>query len=254
MSVDVLDAADANMRATWRAIAGVGPAPSVVEREGAVLVASGLPVSLFNPAFVTAPPADADALVGEIVERYRVARVPFLVYFRDAYGGAMADALTAAGFVEHYRPPLMVLDPIVPAPPPPAGLEIVVVDGTNLDDCRAVLAEGFGMPLDLARAALPPAVLGIEPLTSFLALVDGAPAGTAATFVTGDVAGIYNVATVPGHRGKGVGAAVTWAAVSAGASAGGTRSILQASGAGAPVYERMGFTTPDRYRQFELAS
>jgi GNAT superfamily N-acetyltransferase len=87
-----------------------------------------------------------------------------------------------------------------------------------------------------------------------VALVDGIAAGTAATFVTGDVAGIYNVATVPSQRGKGVGAAVTWAAVEAGARAGATVSILQASEAGAPVYERMGFTTPDRYRQFQPAS
>lgn len=254
MVSDVLLAADANMRAAWRAVTSCCPAPSAVEREGALLLASGMPVSLFNPAFVTAVPDDPDALVQEIVEHYRTLDVPFLVYFRDAYAGGLAAACAAAGFVEHYRPPLMVLDPIVAAPARPAGVEIVEVDASNLDDCRTVLAEGFGMPIELVRPAFPPALLEVEPMTSFLALVDGAAAGTAATFVTGDIAGIYNVATVPAQRGKGVGAAVTWAAVEAGARTGATRSILQASGAGAPVYARMGFATPDRYRQFELAS
>jgi GNAT superfamily N-acetyltransferase len=254
VSVDVLLAADANMRATWRTITSCCPSPSAVEREGVLLLGSGVPVGLFNPALVSAPPSDAAALVAEVVEHYAGLGAPFVLYFRDAYANGLAEAAAAAGLVEHYRPPLMLLDPIVPAPAPPTGLEIVEVDASNLDDCRAVLAEGFGMPLDLVRPAFPPTLLEVEPMTSFLALVDGVAAGTAATFVTDDIAGIYNVATVPAQRGKGVGAAVTWAAVQAGGRAGATRSILQASGAGAPVYERMGFTTPDRYRQFEPGS
>jgi hypothetical protein len=44
---------------------------------------------------------------------------------------------------------------------------------------------------------------------------------------------------------------MTWAAIAAGAAAGAERAILQSSEPGAPLYERMGFVTPSRYRQFE---
>ena len=250
---DVLLAADANMRDTWRTMASSGPSPTIVERDGLLLVASGLPFGLFNPAFVTRAPDDAAALVDGIAAHYRDLGLPFVLYFRDAYSNGFDEAAAAAGLVEHYRPPLMVLDPIVPSPRPPAGVEIVVTDDTTLDDYRRVLAEGFGMPLDFVRAAFGPELLDIEPLTALLAFVDGEPASTSAVFVTGEIAGVYNVATTPAMRGRGVGAAVTWAAVAAGAAAGCTRSILQASAEGAPVYTRMGFDTSDRYRQFEPA-
>ncbi len=252
-SNDVLLAADENMRITWGAVASFGPSPSVVDGDGYVFVSSGLPFGLFNPAFVTAPPADPAALVETVVAHYRELGVPFVLYFRDEYANGLDDAASAAGLVEHYRPPLMVLDPITAAPPLPSGVEIVTVDASTFGEYGRVLGEGFGMPVEFVQAAFAPALLDIEPFTALLALVDGAPASTSAVYVTGEIAGVYNVATTPAMRGRGVGAAVTWAAVAAGAASGATRSVLQASAEGAPVYERMGFTTPDRYRQFEPA-
>ena len=118
----------------------------------------------------------------------------------------------------------------------------------------ACSARASGCRSSSRQQALSPALLDVEQFSAFLVLVDGEPGATAAAFVTGAVGGVYNVATVPTHRGRGLGAAATWAAVDAGAQAGATRSILQASAEGAPVYERMGYTTPDRYRQFEPGS
>ena len=253
---DVLAAADANMRTTWRAVSQAGPSPAMVERDGVLLLSSGLPVGIFNPAFVWHVPDDATALVEEITEHYRALALPYLLYFRDEHDRDhhLYDAATAAGLTEHYRPPLMVMDPIVEAPTLPTGVEIVTVDESNLDDYLRVLAESFGMPVELGRVAFPASLLSVPSMTSFLALVDGEPASTSAASVTGDIGGVYNVATLPSFRGRGVGAATTWAAVAAGASAGAIRSILQASEAGRPVYERMGFATPDRYRQLEPVS
>jgi N-acetylglutamate synthase len=254
VSDDVLAAADRNMRSAWRALSALGPAPGMDERPDAVLFRSGLPIPLFNPAFVTADPADPDELVADVRARSEAAGVPFVLYFRDERAPTLAAACAAAGLVEHYQPPLMVMDPITPSPAEPPGVEIAVVDESNLSAYCAVLGEGFGMPLELVLAAFTPAVLAIEPMLALLALVDGTPAATSAVFVSDGLAGVYNVTTVPSQRGKGVGAAITWAAVDAGASRGATASILQASEAGAPVYARMGFAMPDRYRQFERPS
>jgi GNAT superfamily N-acetyltransferase len=86
----------------------------------------------------------------------------------------------------------------------------------------------------------------------FVAFRDGEPVGTACSFLTGTIGGIYNVATPPAARGRGVGAATTAAAVNHLLVTGARTVVLQASAAGRPVYERLGFATHGRYRRFEV--
>ena len=250
---DVLDQANANMTATWSAVLAAAPASRRVDDGELVLLSSGLRVNLFNPAFLWRRPPDPTAAVARVVEHYGGLDLPFVLYFRDERAPGVADACVAAGLVEHFRPPVMVLDPIPEAPPPPPGVEIVPMDEGNASDHARVLATAFGMPEGIAQGLFGPTLLQVEGFRSFLALVDGEPVATAGSYVAPEVpqvGGVYNVATVPEARGRGIGAAVTWAAVGAGARGGAVRSILQASEQGLPVYERMGFATPLRYRQF----
>ena len=65
--------------------------------------------------------------------------------------------------------------------------------------------------------------------------------------VTGDLVGIYSVATVPDARGGGLGRAVTLAAMRDGATAGARHAILESSSMGLPVYSRLGFVEAGRY-------
>ena len=250
----VLGAADRNMMEAWRAMLTVSPSPGDVHDDDVVLLSSGLPVPLFNPAFVTRPPIDPGALVTRVVDHYTALGAPFVLYFRDEVASGLGDVCAAAGLVEHWRPPLMVLDPIpatIAGLPPDLDVNRVTTD--TLADYSTVLAAGFGMPRDLADVVASPPLLGIDPLTMLIGTVRGEPSGAAAVFVSAGVAGIYNIATVPQGRGRGIGAAMTWAAVRAGRDAGTTRAILQSSEQGAPVYARMGFAAPTRYRQFQPA-
>ena len=64
---------------------------------------------------------------------------------------------------------------------------------------------------------------------------------TSILFTTGDVEGIYWVATLEEQRGRGYGEALTWAAALGGQRAGCRIASLQASQLGRPVYARMGF-------------
>jgi GNAT superfamily N-acetyltransferase len=68
---------------------------------------------------------------------------------------------------------------------------------------------------------------------------------------TGDVAGVYAVGTLERARHHGVGAAATWAAVSAGQAWGCNTIVLQSSEMGLPVYTAMGFRTVTRYAIYE---
>jgi GNAT superfamily N-acetyltransferase len=179
------------------------------------------------------------------------------LYFRDEVAPAVAGPAEAAGLVEHFRPPLMVMDPIPPeaAQPTPDDLTVTTLDESNLDGYGSVLSEGFGMPREIVDQLMGRSLLAIDGFTGFLGTIDGEPVGTSGLFDAHGLAGVYNVATVPAARGKGVGAALTWAAALAGAKqSGATVSVLQASEAGIPVYERMGYRTATRYRQFERAT
>jgi GNAT superfamily N-acetyltransferase len=252
----VLAAADRNMVTAWLGIVSVAPSPGIAEEDGLLLLRSGVPVSLFNPAFVTAAPADPAATVDKIVEHYKAHALPFVLYFRDEVAPNVAGPAEAAGLVEHFRPPLMVLDPIPgeAAQAKPDNLRISTLDESNLDGYGSVLSEGFGMPRDIVEQILGTSLLRVDGLTGFLGTIDGEPVGTSGLFDAHGLAGVYNVATVPAARGKGVGAALTWAAALAGAATGASVSVLQASEAGMPVYERMGYRTATRYRQFERAT
>lgn len=239
------------MTEMWRRfVAAAGG--SVDELEGAVVMHSGIPIAMFNPAFVIGDPPDAPAVIAAVGEHFAERRGPFAVYFRDAVAPRLAEACAAAGLVEHWQPPLMVLDPIPEEDPPtPDGVTIETVEATNYDTYLATLCAGFGMPAELIAPFEGGAMLNIAGFTGLIGRLDGRPVAASAVFVHEDTAGVYNVATVPDHRGKGIGAAVTTAAARAGAAGGAQRSILQASEAGQPVYTRLGYATPTRYRQFE---
>lgn len=70
------------------------------------------------------------------------------------------------------------------------------------------------------------------------------------SFVDGPVAGIYTVATMPEHRGRGYGKALTLAALRGGRARGCRYGILQATEMGRPVYASLGFRVNGEVRLY----
>ncbi len=251
----VLGAADENMVQAWRAMLAVTPIPGDVCDDEVVLLSSGLPVPLFNPAFVSHTSADPQAIVTRIVDYYASMDAPFVVYFRDEVTLGLAEACATAGLVEHWRPALMVLDPIPTGnDDPPSEIDLKPVTTDTLDSYTTVLSEGFGMPRDLTTQVSSSATArprALDPAhRNGWRRTDRRQCGLRVPTVS---QASTTFATVPRARGRGIGATMTWAAVHAGQQVGATRAILQSSEQGEPVYQRMGFTTPTRYRQFQPA-
>jgi ribosomal protein S18 acetylase RimI-like enzyme len=82
---------------------------------------------------------------------------------------------------------------------------------------------------------------------AYVGYADGEPVSTAAVVMGGGAAGVYNVATLPGHQRRGYGEAVMrYALDEARREHGVAQSILQSTPAGLRLYERMGFRTVTR--------
>jgi GNAT superfamily N-acetyltransferase len=79
---------------------------------------------------------------------------------------------------------------------------------------------------------------------AWLAYVNGEPVATAATVIAAGAIGVYNVGTLPGHRGRGIGEAIVRYAIDqAKQKAGTNRTVLQSTSFGYDLYRKMGYKT-----------
>jgi ribosomal protein S18 acetylase RimI-like enzyme len=223
----------------------------VFEGADAVGMCSGLPVPALNHGFLRSQPSDLDRCLAEIVEFFDHRKVPFVLRVREGVAPKAERAMETMGFAYTDTVPGMALFPISDAPAPPAGLTIESVeDEAALDRYRQVAAQGFEMPEELATSLITPALLDVSGFESYLGSIDGEPVATASLYSAGGTAGIYNVSTLPAHRRRGFGEALTWHAVTRGTEQGCSVAILQASAMGEPVYTRMGFRNVAPHKSF----
>ncbi len=228
------------------------PTGEVVDSRDLLIANTGAPLAQFNIAFLKPPLGDADAAVDRAERFFGERGFPFRFGVRDDGRDAVAKRLLDAGYAEQPAVPTFVLPKLDAPPPAPPGLEIVEVErGAEVDAYRGVAERGFGFPPGMGALALSDAVLTHPDTTLLLGRVDGEPVATSLLQMSNGVAGIYFVACEEGHRRKGYGEALTWAAVAAGARQGARVASLQASELGRPVYERMGFERTGDYCWFE---
>ncbi|HEX6878702.1 MAG TPA: hypothetical protein VF165_23795 [Nocardioidaceae bacterium] len=197
--------------------------------------------ALTNPVVLLRPqanPARVTAEVEEVIPR----PVPYMLI-----SPWPTEDLSPAGLVLIGHPPLMARLPAPHEVPVAAGLEVREVnDAEGLAVAERVLVEGYPMP-DLEPFSpgdlLAPRIL--EGTTRvWVGYVDGRPASVAAAHVHADAVLVEYVAALPWARGRGAGAAVTWAATLADES---LPAVLVASDDGRPVYERMGYVAVERW-------
>lgn len=119
-----------------------------------------------------------------------------------------------------------------------------VASAHALHEWNEVFVPGYGLPPAWGAACevFCQAVGYQLPIRNYTGLLDGRPVATATLFLAAGVAGIMNVATLPEARRRGIGAAMTAAALLDGRSLGYRIGVLQSSEQGYPVYRRLGFS------------
>ena len=141
----------------------------------------------------------------------------------------------------------------------PGGVEAFRVDGAErFEQFVDAMMRGFGDDPLAAQAlrALHDAVgSGEEPAWQrFVAIRAGEVVGSSGVQLGGGVAGIYNVATPPEHRGGGIGSAMTVVAMRWARDHGFDTAVLGSTPLAVPLYERLGFRDVCRMGVYELKS
>jgi GNAT superfamily N-acetyltransferase len=157
----------------------------------------------------------------------------------------LGERLGARGF-QGAPEPGMAVDLHALAPPPPvAGLRVDrVTSPADLTDYERVLGSGFGEgPVEAAWVCAMYARIRLDndAWRHHIGRIDDRAVATASVFFAAGVAGLYFVSTAPEMRRRGIGAAVSYAAMADARDAGYRVGVLGSSPMGHAVYERLGF-------------
>jgi hypothetical protein len=197
--------------------------------------------ALLNWAIVTSPPRDWAQTVEGITAAYpdgvsAIVISPF-----------PTPDLTRHGLALVGHPPLMFRPTSTTTSPPSTPLDVrEATTDRQLQDAERVLVEGYPMP---DMAGMPPGdfyrpdvVAG--PTRVFVGYDGETAVATAAAHSAAGLTVVENVAVLATARGKGAGAALTWAATTTWPGQG---AVLIASDDGQPVYERLGYLRVERW-------
>ncbi len=245
---------DANLARFWSALA-TGAGGHVFAQGADRGAVTGLPLSLFNPAIISTGQAqDLAALHRQMDEATKAAGTKSVWWLGiNAQRRAVTDALLDLGYIAAGSLPAMeyTLGNLAPSTLP-AGMSILTL--TDADDRSAAgvgLCRAYGFDDKFADAyskierGLPPE--GLAGTERYVMMHDGTAVSYATLVMTGEIAGIYAVATPQKARGRGYGRVITEYCMHRAQTLGARRIVLQASEMGLPVYERIGFVTVGEY-------
>jgi ribosomal protein S18 acetylase RimI-like enzyme len=238
---------------TW-SLFGRLPGASVVDEAGVLRIVTGAPDPLANAVLRTRIPLgrDSDAAIGAAIEatiaRFDAADLPWTWWSLPSdVPGDIVERVARRGSSAIESAPLMVLaDLDAVTPRSVAGLAVERVRDDAGIEAFLRLAEG-ALELTAVVGGLLRSLAGVTglgddaPIRHYLGRLEGEAVGIATLHLGGRVAGIYNVGTPEAFRGRGIGSALTMAALVDARASGATTAALQSSELGLGVYRRLGF-------------
>jgi N-acetylglutamate synthase len=224
-------------------------------QDGACAMVTGIPAPSLNGVWCEQRSPGA-AAVAALLDEVSRAGVPYSLTLRPGCDEAFIRLAAARGMVPVPEATLMAVDAAgaaAAALPLPAGLAIQRLAPERVSRHAVVAAAGFGIGRDIFLRAVTPCLLRLAPVRCYVGEVAGQPVTTGLSVTLGSCTAIFNIATMPGFRGRGFGTAVTARAVADGLAAGSTWCWLEATVAGVPAYRRVGFQALEPLRSWVSA-
>jgi ribosomal protein S18 acetylase RimI-like enzyme len=219
---------------------------------------TGVPDHFLNVVFRTDIPAvHADKILEDALSHFRASNCSRLSWWVDGPDSDVGRRLAARGLTFAAGATAMAADlgAVPDVVTVPAGIVIAPVDDeATLRGWIRVMRTGFGLP-ETAEPRLFEVFSAVAlqpPFRTYLATLDGEAVATSQLFIGAGVAGVYNVTCLPEARGRGIGAAITHAALREARRQGVSLGILQASDLGYGVYRRLGFEDCGRLNVYLL--
>jgi len=216
---------------------------------GGLAAVTRVPAPPLNGVWVAGADADPQH-IADLLDEVAATGLPHCLQFRPGAVERMTKLALSRSMTREEDIPLMALDDAgqLDAAQAVSGLTIRELSPKEAPAHARLAAAGFELPVEMFLQLTTPALLAAPGVRCYLGEVEGQPVTTGLGFTIGSYVAIFNIATPPGHRRHGYGAAVTARAVADGLGAGASWSWLQASAAGQPVYERLGFRTVETWQ------
>ncbi|OPY30737.1 MAG: Acetyltransferase (GNAT) family protein [Methanocella sp. PtaU1.Bin125] len=194
------------------------------------------------------PVSEADGIIGRITARLDARGADGVWYLSPMSAPELSDILPMHGFsyLKDWKSMAIGLTGPLPAGTAPPGLEIRMAERrADLDAWAGVMLAGFGFDDPGSEAfgrfvAARGTTAGVGQ-RHYLGVLDGRPVATAALVLGRAAAGAYWVSTLPDARGRGAATAMMGHVLREAKAAGYGVVTLNATGAGHPLYSRMGF-------------
>lgn len=228
---------------------------------GVSLIFCGLNYAAFNAALLAEPidsdPRALDRIIEISAKQFDSRNVRWTCWVCDDFLGQSLRREASRIFSRHGLRPLteapgMYAERLAPPRPGLPSLNIQPVNDNRTRGAFAhIMSVAFDIPYSVCLAIYGAEQAWMGELQGYVGFLNQRPVTTAAAIITGDVIGLYSVATVPEHRRLGYAEAIMRKIVEqAGRSAGIERTVLQATQSGFSLYQRMGYRTVTNFNVY----
>jgi N-acetylglutamate synthase len=244
-----LDATAAAVTESFRHMITAWPGAWALSRGGLQAVATGVDIAALNGVWAEARDPDP-AAAADLLDRIAGTGLPYCLRLRPGAPAAVSGLAVARGMAKQAEIPLMRMDDaaVVETSLPPAGLTIRQLSPSEAHLHATAAAAGFGAPEEHFLTLYSPQFLALPGIRCYGAYADDQLVATGVGLRLGSFVGILTVATLPGHRNRGYGTAVTVRAVRDGLRDGAQWAWLDATPAGYPIYRKLGFQVTERWQ------